>query len=212
MPLIKIENINTDCKWALWEINESLEELNLLLNLPSESEKYEKISHEEKRKETLASRILLKKLLESSGESYTGAAYDEYGKPFLPNSNHKISLSHTKGYAVAIIHKNAHIGIDIELIKEKVVKIASKVFSVQEIGKDLKNITRLCALWSIKEVLYKVYGKGDISLKNNIIIHPFIFNETEGECNAEIRTKEDVKPFKIKYLKFRECIIAFTLL
>lgn len=211
MPLIKIETLHPDCKWALWEITETFEELSSELDLSKEAENMESIKNDLKKREKTAGRLLLKKIMESWGETYDGTNSDSFGKPFLKNQNYFASISHSQGYTVAIIDKNHNIGIDIESIKEKIVQIAPRVFSSEEIGPDRTGIARLITLWTIKESLYKLYGERGLNFRENIRIKPFNFNEVQGDCTGEVRANETVSSYTIRYSRYRNFIIAYIL-
>jgi phosphopantetheinyl transferase len=211
MPLIKIENINSDCKWALWEITESFEELSSCLDLKNEAGQIESIKNESKKLEKLAGRILLKKILESWNEPYLGTDCDVYRKPFLRNKAYSISISHSHGLAVAIINKNVKIGIDIELTQDKIVKIAHRVFTEVEIGAHVGNIPLLITLWNMKEAIYKLYGERELDFRKNILILPFKFQENGGICEGMVRTKDIHTTLNITYLKYKDFRIAYVL-
>jgi phosphopantetheinyl transferase len=211
MSLIKIENINSECTWALWEITESFEELKSQIDLEKEAGQIELIKNESKKLEKLAGRVLLKYILKSWNESYEGTNCDFFGKPFLKNKGYSISLSHSHGVAVAIINKNAKIGIDIELTQEKIVNIAYRVFTAEEIGENDRNIPKLTTLWNIKEAIYKLYGERALDFRKNILIKPFNFEENGGVCQGEVKTKELNTTLNITYSKYKDFRIAYVL-
>jgi 4'-phosphopantetheinyl transferase len=211
MPLITLETIHPDCKWALWEITESFEELSGQLDLEKEAEKTEKIKNDLKKREKIAGRVLLKQLLESWGEVYHGTGCDVYGKPMLKNHDYHISISHSHGCTVAIVDKNYKIGIDIELIKENIVKIAPRVFSSAEIGQNGTDLAKLVTLWTMKESLYKLYGERGLDFRENIKIPPFTFKESGEIWKGEVITNGNSNTFNIKYFKYKGFMIAYIL-
>lgn len=211
MPLIKLENLNPDSAWGLWEISESYAELSAGLDLKKEAEKLESIKNNLKKREKIAGRLLLKNILHSWGEAYEGTGCDPFGRPFLNKKAYFASISHSHGYAVAIVNKINKIGIDIELIKEKIVKIAPRVFSEKEIGENGYDLPKLVTLWSIKESLYKLYGERGLDFRENIKIHPFEYQESGGICVGEVQTNDSNNTFDIKYLKYKDFVIAYTL-
>ena len=69
--------------------------------------------------------------------------------------------------AAAMIHLNSPCGIDIELPKNQLVKIQSKILHKSEYQhKD--NVFNLCKIWMTKEVLIKIYGQTQLSFKKEI--------------------------------------------
>lgn len=212
MPLLTIENLSPHSKWAIWEVTEPFELLCTELDLKKEAEKVTNIKNDQKKREKTAGRILLKKIIESWGELYEGTSCDLFGKPYLSQKNYFVSISHSNGYTVAIIDKISKIGIDIELIKEKIVKIAPRVFSQEEIGfRGMSDIPKLITLWSVKESLYKLYGERGLDFRNNIKIHSFDFNEKGGVCKGEVITNDIAGVYDIRYFKYKDFIISYIL-
>jgi len=211
MPLEKIEQISEGRLWALWKIEESAEELMQLLK----PEGYDlsflyNISNYEKKREWLASRLTIKALVNHIGEEYSGTYCDEYGKPYLNNCPFFISLSHSKTIAAAILCKKAPVGIDAEVIGPKLNHIAPRVLNPIELANSLNLTPQLCVYWCVKEVVYKLHGKKKISLRDNILIHPFVL-ENEGLCKSELNHEGLVTVYNVKYLKVDNHIIAFNL-
>lgn len=99
---------------------------------------------------------------------------DEYGKPFLPNSQKHISLSHCKQFAAAIVSKHT-VGIDIEEITPRVERIATRFVNPVEwpIVHENDRLTALYLLWSGKEALYKLYGKKAVDFHDHMVARPF---------------------------------------
>ncbi len=58
---------------------------------------------------------------------------DDHGKPYLVNFDYEISLSHSYDYAAVMISKDKKVGVDIELMKEKIDLIKHKFLSVEEL-------------------------------------------------------------------------------
>ena len=174
MGLISTINI-PKCTIAIWEITESVDELLKLsrtINLP-------KFNTEKRTKEWIASRLLLRKI----NPSYS-ISYNIFGAPEL-NNNYCISISHSKGLAAIIISKQ-NVGMDIEKISQKTIRLASKFVSKN----NLDNLTaeKATLIWCCKEAIFKWYQKGDVNFITDIQIDPF--NPiNKGEIKA--RFKED---------------------
>ena len=211
MPLEKIEPISEERAWSLWKITESLEELMELLK-PEGSDLtwLDKIHNQEKKREWLASRLALKALLTNIGEKYAGVYCNEHGKPYLNNYPFSISISHSKDLATAILCKKDLVGIDTELISPKMNHVVPRVLNSSEVALSLNQTLRLCVYWSVKEVIYKLYGKRRISLRDNISVHPFTL-DNEGICQAELNFEDIKTVYNIKYLKIENHIIAYNL-
>lgn len=119
-----LQHQGEDCHWAVWKLEETLEEL---LSLLPDSRKYrqevEKFSSAHRRLEWCAVRVLLYTILGVEKE----IRYQDSGKPYLADKSFSLSISHTKGYVAVILGDiNKEVGIDIEQYGERVRKVAHK--------------------------------------------------------------------------------------
>ena len=211
MPLEKIERINEGRTWALWRIEESLEQLRELFKPEGDDlQCLEEIHHPEKKREWLASRLALKALVKHAGENYEGTYDDEYGKPHLKNCPFHISISHSKAFAAAILCKNTPVGIDVEPLGPKLNHIVPRVLNTSELTISSQQTSLLCVYWCVKEVIYKLYGKRKISLRDNIYVHPFTLQD-EGICQAELNFEGINTVYTLKYLKVDNHFVAFNI-
>ena len=171
--LKKIEENN--CIIAIWNLQESLEELtqqSANISIPD-------FNNEKRQKEYLASRLLLKDITPN-----TKITYNEYGAPKLENGKH-ISISHSKNL-VAIIISKQKVGIDIEQISKKPLRLSSKFIS----DNTHQNLTKEKAtlIWCCKEAIYKWYQKGNIDFIKDIKLYNFEIAE-KGILTTEFKTE-----------------------
>ncbi len=170
MGILKIIEEN-NCIISLWEINETLDVLMQL----SANRKIPDFNNEKRKKEYLASRLLLKDIAPN-----TKITYNEYGAPKLENGEH-ISISHSKNL-VAIIISKQKVGLDIEKISEKPLRLSSKFISDNTHQNLTKEKTTL--IWCVKEAIFKWNQKGNVDFKNDIKIKEFeIMGKGEISCN-----------------------------
>jgi 4'-phosphopantetheinyl transferase len=169
MPLMKLNKLGKQSAWALWFITENEQELSFhaMETCPEE------IVSIPKRLEWLSGRALIKMLVEHCGLDYLGIRKDEFGKPFLKEYTHQISLSHSHPYVAAQIHPEVPVGIDLEQPKEKLLKIAPRVLSPAELSDAGDNVIKHCVYWCAKEALYKIYGKKGLHFENQLRLDPF---------------------------------------
>lgn len=189
MPLLKIQKNSEQSGWALWFITETEQELS---EISGESIDSTIVSYT-KRLEWLAGRALIKSLVEQCGLDFYGLEKDEYGKPFLKNHPHRISLSHSHPYVAAQIDQTTEVGIDLEQPKPKLLKIAHRVLSSQELEDAGTDITKHCVYWCAKEALYKSYGKRGLHFANHLIVAPFVLRrggELQGKIVADGYSRE----------------------
>lgn len=96
---------------------------------------------------------------------------DSNGRPYTDDGKHFISISHSKGYCIAVVSDNP-VGCDIEEIKAFRGE-AIKAFFTEEDFEYIKNAEEpdqtMTEIWCIKESIYK--HKGQDYLKNNISLN-----------------------------------------
>jgi phosphopantetheinyl transferase len=145
--------------------------------------------------------------LKEAGYTDFDLYYDEFGKPHLNDGKH-ISISHSHEFS-AIMLSDQNIGIDLELQREKIIKIADK-FASSEFEflnqNDLQEYTRkLTVIWGAKEAIFKIRNEAGISFKDHIQVAAF-------EINAK-QTLAQLRFGKIQsnYAIFFEEIENFTL-
>ena len=204
MPLTQIQKTGRESAWALWLINESEEELSFaaLESAPEE------IISPQKRLEYLAGRALIKELATQFDLEYAGLRKDEFGKPYLKNWPHEISLSHSYPYVAAQIHAQKAVGIDVEQPKDKLLRIASRVLSAEEEQDASTNVTKHCVYWCAKEALYKIYGKRGLHFNHQLNIQPFELR-SNGTLKGKI-THEIIQSIDLGYVVGKDFVLVFT--
>ena len=134
MPLHKIIHINETTTAYFWHITEDVTSLFRAVSLRDTSLfRLEGMKSEEHQRGFLAVRMLLQHL----GYTDYDLTYDEAGKPHLSDGKH-ISISHSHEFSCICI-SNKLMGIDLEKLKEKTLKIAPRFMEV----KHLENLSTL---------------------------------------------------------------------
>jgi 4'-phosphopantetheinyl transferase len=205
MPLYNLKNTGTESAWGIWKVEESAEELAFT----AFEEAPEGIIHVTKRLEWLASRVLVRTLLEQNDLPYSGIHKDEFGKPFLRELTHHISLSHAYPYVAVQLDKNKSVGIDIEQPTEKLLRVAPRVLSTEELENAGSDIRKHCVYWCAKEALYKVYGKRGLHFAEQLLVEPFILEET-GDLNGTITVREEKLNVALSYEIEPEFVVVYT--
>lgn len=196
MALSHQKKIDLHTSFAVWKIEESIEELQSKLQLKQHEEEFLQSIHHDKRKlHWLSTRCLLRTMLNTDG--YIDCRSDDQGKPFLVNFSKHISISHSGDYAAVMISDQSEVGIDIEHMSPKIVKLAPKFLSTNELSfiNKTHQVAHLYACWCAKEAIYKLHGKRGVSLLNDINLKPFTYQES-GEMEAELLTNNFVVSFE----------------
>ena len=71
-----------------------------------------------------------------------------------------------------------------------------------------KNLEKAIAYWTFKEAVFKAFGKKTITLKGNIHINPFSFDDTIFEGNI-IKRNLTLK-YNLQLLRFQNIFISFA--
>lgn len=201
MPVVFNKKIDDETMLAVWKIEETEEQLISGLQLKQhELDIISTLNNGKRLLHWLSTRVLLRTMLDTS--EYIDCRMDEHGKPYLPNLGYHISLSHSYDYAAVIVGKKRLVGVDIELIKQKINLIKLKFLSDSEynqlqIG---DNIEALYACWCAKEAIYKWHGRKGLEFRKDIHIKPFKL-ETYGSLNALVDLPEGTKELTVDYFK-----------
>ncbi len=173
MPLREIHQTGNQSGWAIWHIDERLDQLKSKIA----GEPPKEITHENKKLEWLAARHLVLLLSNHMGLRYFGIKKDAFGKPSLEKYPHYLSLSHSFPYVAAQIDHDHPVGIDLEQPKAKILKIAPRLFSPGELADAGTDVVKHTVYWCAKETMYKIHGKGGLHFSDHLIIEPFKLQE-----------------------------------
>lgn len=170
MAIIYSENFG-NARLSLWKITEEEDELLSLADLSQRDfETFNTFKASQRRKEWLAVRVLLKKMLNKP----SGIGYHCDGRPFLEDSSLSISISHTKGYAAILLKEDEIPGLDIELETRSAEKVATRILTPEELesskeGEEYSN-KKLLIHWCAKETVFKMVPDHNVSYLNHIRI------------------------------------------
>jgi phosphopantetheinyl transferase len=205
MPLVYQQNINLTTKIAVWHITE--DEDFFLASVPVQRE----IRHWHKRLQHLAGRLLLKEMYPDFPVKLIRIA--DTKKPFLENEPFHFSISHCEDYAAAIVSKTYRVGVDVELLSEKIEKIQHKFIFAEE----LKLLNAQCSMtdhqcltlcWSVKESVFKWWGNGAVDFKEDIIIVSIAGEPEQGIVHCVFKKEYTLA---VHYLYFNNNFLTWVL-
>lgn len=164
MPLIKTIN-EQFYRIFIWEFQDS--ETDYLLEFWEETDKNKAYAFSKKMEYCMIRALLKQELPEHK------IAYKPDSSPYLIPNKHFISISHSFPYA-CIALGNQPIGVDLEKVKEKIIKLRHK-FVLNESDFIEKEFEKeyLTVIWSVKEALYKVHPSNLWSLKKHYDLSEF---------------------------------------
>ena len=194
MPLHKEVIIKDAAVLYLWKITEDIEWFKgaVKLNLASQK-RVNSMKSESHQKGFLAVRMLLQHL----GYYDFDLEYDANGKPHLKDTK-CISISHSHEFSAIAVSSNP-IGIDLEQMKEKTLKIASRFMDVSHLDNlsEAEKIKKATVIWGIKESVFKIKSKEGISFLNHIFENEF--NLEDKKTIAQLRFNSEIENFKIVF-------------
>ena len=207
MPLYKTIAITPGVKVYIWKIEESEEELSKGIALTD---------HCQKRMDGMKSQLhrqgflSVRHLLAMAGYMDQDLFYDAAGKPHLRDGQH-ISITHSHTFTGIIVSNVAEVGIDIEMQRDKILRIANKFTPIEEyktIANDDALVRKLTIVWGAKESLYKIYAHPGLSFLYHVDVKDFSFDDTE--TTAEILFHGDITNYVIHFLEFEgfTCVYA----
>ncbi len=187
MPLVRSIH-NADISLGLWEITEEPIFFEQAIQYRAIA------SHPGQQLQQLASRMVLYAL--QPRFPFDQIQLNPAGKPFLPEGMFQFSISHTKGFAAGIVSTEVPVGIDIESISPRVLKIEKKFLNPQEYTlldplSEQDRIVFASLFWSIKETVYKCWGNGGVDFAEQIRIQSFSLQD-QGTAAVQFGLAEAV--------------------
>ncbi|WP_432714633.1 4'-phosphopantetheinyl transferase family protein [Pedobacter sp.] len=201
MPIVYNKNIDDQTILAVWKIQESEAELTAGLQLKQhEVDFLSSLNNGKRLLHWLSTRLLLRTMLNTN--DYIDCRMDEHGKPYLKNMDYEISLSHSFDYAAVMISKDKKVGVDIELMKEKIQLIKHKFLSVDELKQDNLDfsVKGLYVCWCVKEAIYKWNGRRGLELKKDMFVKAFSLEEA-GEVEAIVSLPDGPQGLTASYFQ-----------
>jgi len=210
VPLFKTITPNATTQVYIWKVEEPLEELSQNVNLtPHCKARFESMKSELHRRGFLS----IRHLLHQAGYTDQDLYYTENGKPHLHNGKH-ISITHSYNFTAIIISDAIEVGIDIEMQRDKILRIASRFTPLKEyrtLANDDAVIRKLTIVWGAKESLYKIYGVKGLSFLQHINVTDFDFDDYKTD--AVINYHGNQSKYAIDFLEFEgfTCVYALAL-
>lgn len=163
MPIYKKHIINEEAELAVWQVTEPEAFFAGQLGFSSEHK------NEMRRLEHLAGRFLLKYI--KAEFPLHKIELGRQGKPLLPTGeNLHFSISHSYPYVAAIVAKEKQGGIDIQVFRDKIIRLQHKFLSEYEQQLCEHETEQLTLAWCVKEAVYKWYGHGKVDFIQHIHI------------------------------------------
>ena len=192
---------------GIWQIAESSTELLPTVQL-SESEKKSPgiIKNEKRKREFLAVRALIKKIIDTDST----IIYENSGRPRLKNSKKNISISHSAELAVVFL-SDRNAGIDVENTNRNIAPLVKRFLLKEELEQTENSSDKQLMqtiYWSAKEAIFKCTSEEKILFNRQIHIHPFTLNN-EGNFRGELKIKNRTFYFDISYFRVGNNVVVY---
>lgn len=194
---------------GIWKIEETVPGLLDMLE-PKDAYRafLENSKAESRKKEWLATRVLLKHLLEEE----LLIAYHPDGSPYLEERpDTAISISHTKGYVAVYCSSTERVGIDIEYRSDRIRKIKHKYLSEEELSRvdPEHEAEHLMVCWCAKETLFKLIRQEEVDFRSHLHLKPFGYAGC-GELEVwETKTPRE-EGFTLSYQVTPDFVLTFN--
>lgn len=208
MPLFKTIIHDPDTQLFVWKITETEDELRSSVQLQDKHLlRLNGMLSAQHRKGFLS----VRKLLQSAGYTDYDLHYDANGKPALADGKH-ISITHSFEFS-AIIISTWNAGIDIEMQREKIMRIADKFIGTEFsfLNKEDHYIKHLSIIWGAKEALYKMCNSRSLSFKQDMHIQDFTKNANQGNAIVDCRELEFSCAFTFYFETFEQYTLVYAL-
>lgn len=196
MPLETVIQPNRHTKLLVWHITEPAEALLQGVILRPESERrIDGMMSELHQRGFLA----VRQLLLSEGYNDSDVSYDESGKPLLSDGKH-ISISHSHQRA-AIGISDKPIGIDLEMQRDKILRIADRFHENSQLSQNEKAvfIRELTVVWGIKESIFKIRNEKGISFIDHIFVDKF--DIADAKVKARLHFDDAITSYSCHYFE-----------
>lgn len=207
MPLYKTITVNSHTKVLIWKIEESFEYLSKDVVLTDHCRRrVDGMKSDLHRRGFMSVRHLLKEVGYTDFDLY----YDDKGKPHLKDGM-QISITHSFIFSAIIVSKTP-VGIDIEMQRSKILKIAQKFTPIEEyltLANDDARVRKLTMVWGAKESVYKSFAQKGVSFLQHIYVEDFRLDDLVSRANVTYEGKEET--YGIWFEEFEGFTSAYAL-
>jgi 4'-phosphopantetheinyl transferase len=185
MPLHSLTPLPGGSLLGLWHLTETSPGLwRLLADAPAYAPLLPARADGPRQAQWLAGRVLVQHLLAATRQPLATLLNEDTGRPYLrgPGPQAAVSLSHSGEWVAALLAPaGTAVGIDIEQVRDKAMRIARKFLNEQE-ATGIQTITLADSpaataplelyslLWSAKETLYKLAGQRGLIFRENLLL------------------------------------------
>lgn len=208
MPVFLDQQITPVTRLLAWKITEpfddlfdevALTDINMVRMMSMKSEQHQR------------GFLAVRKLLNHIGYSDFDLVYHATGKPGLRDGR-KISISHSHEFS-SIIVSDIATGIDLELMRDKILRISHKFTSETEESwlnpQSPDYIAQLTAIWGVKESIFKIRNEIGISFKDHISVPAFDLSHASAKAVLDFENHSSEFVFRFQTVEDYMLVYAF---
>lgn len=207
MPLYKTIRPDQDTVLHIWKIEEDLDWLAQGVELtPHCQARVSGMKSELHRRGFLS----IRKLLAIEGYQDSDLYYDQFGKPHLKDNKY-ISITHSFNFSGIIIGKD-EVGIDIEMQRPKINRIAHKFTTLEDyehIPDPETMMRKLTIVWGAKESLYKSFAQPGLSFRQHIDVLDFELKEMTTTARIDYNGIQVI--YRVWFVEFEGFTCAYVM-
>lgn len=206
MPLYKTITAAGNAKVLIWKIEESFNELSAGIRLTRNCrQRVDGMKSEIHRRGFMS----VRQLLAVEGYEDKDLFYDDNGKPHLVDGR-QISITHSFTFSAIVIADHS-VGIDIEMQRHKILRIARKFTPVQEyrtLANEDALMHKLTMVWCAKESLYKSFAQKGVSFLEHIYVENFTLGEEQTFASVSYFDRSE--RYRVNFLEFEGFTCAYA--
>lgn len=113
--------------------------------------------------------LTVRQMVQSIFGSSAVISHKPSGAPFIVGIHDCISISHCATDAVVAVNNDRYAGVDIELIRPTLARVASRFLSPREMPVYASSPYMLLKAWTLKEAIYKAAGTSPLPLHHIVL-------------------------------------------
>ncbi len=136
--------------------------------------------------------LSIRHLLALAGYTDFDLFYDTNGKPHLKDGT-RISITHSFEFSGIILSPSEEVGIDIEMQRDKILRIARKFTPIAEyrsLANEEALVRKLTMVWTAKESIYKILSAPGLSFLRHIWVEDFSMDEARTTASVQYQGQE----------------------
>ena len=108
----------------------------------------------------------------------------------------------------AIVISDNNIGIDVEKLKDKTLKIASRYMDISHLENlsEEEKIKKATVVWGIKEAIFKIKNETGISFTEHVFESPFSFEDKKAKAQLIFNNK--IEDFSVVFDSIEDYIFV----